>query len=157
MEYLIKEGTSAIPSGCLEWQYGRDTGHLRSFWCQGCGGQMAAWHSVIKHVCSLWCQLIGSHWLGCSWNWPLWPRGSSTLLVSVSPRATDVGLLSIVPPEAGLQVSSMAWDKSLWSSVAILGWVAVVLGYSMADCREEGGIEVLQGAETLGVWSPSVT
>ena len=27
----------------------------------------------------------------------------------------------------------------------------------MAECREEGGVEVLQGAGTLGIWSPKVT
>ena len=37
--------------------------------------------------------------------------GSSTLLVGASPRAADVGFPSVVPPEAGLEVSSIAQDK----------------------------------------------
>ena len=38
--------------------------------------------------------------------------GSSALMVVGAPKATDIGLPRVVSPEAGLEVSSAAQDKS---------------------------------------------
>ena len=95
--------------------------------------------------------------LGTAKTGPSAPSGSSPLIVDGPSGATDVGLLGIVSPEAGLEVLSITQDKSSWSLVAILGQVAVSLGHSMAECGEEGGVEAPWGVGVMGIWSLTLT
>ena len=76
---------------------------------------------------------------------------------SGAPRAADGGLFGVESPNAWLEVSSIACDKSSWTSAVMLMWLAVLGGHSIGRWEGEGGIEVLQGAGALGIWSPSVT
>ena len=99
----------------------------------------------------------GSHWLGHGWNWPVWPKQLFHSDGQWGTQATDTGLLGVLSPEAGLEVSSTTLDKSSWSLVATLGQVAVSLGHSMAECGEEGGAEASHVAGVMGIWSLILT
>ena len=132
---------------------GRDTGHLRSFWCQGWRRQMADWDGLIRPSCLWWCLLEGSYWLLHGWNWPVQPKWILFSHSQWGTQATDIGLLRVLFPEAGLEVSSTIWDKSSWSLVAMLVWLTILLGLSAARCRKEGGVEALQGPGMKGILS----
>ena len=83
-------------------------------------------------------------------------RGSSSLISGGAHRVTDVDLLGVVCPGTRLQVLSTALDSSSWSLAAMLVWVAVSLGHSMAECREEGSVEALWGAGAMGIQLPNI-
>ena len=82
--------------------------------------------------------------------------GSLAPVVNEAPWTTNIGLLRVLSPEPGMEVSSTTEDKSSWSSVAILGQVDDPLGHSMAKHGEEGGVETLQGPGMMGGQSPSI-
>ena len=81
---------------------------------------------------------------------------SSTLMVNGAPLDTDIGLLGVLSPKAGPKVSSTIWDKSSWSLVAMLMWLAISLGHSAAEHGEEGSVEALWGPGMRGILSPGI-
>ena len=82
---------------------------------------------------------------------------SSVLAEGEAPRAGDVGLFWVEPPNAWLEVFSTACDRSSQMSAVMLMWLSALGGHSIVRWEEEVGVEVLQGAEAMGTWSPGVT
>ena len=82
---------------------------------------------------------------------------SSTLVEGEAPRATDVGLFGVESLDASLEVSRIAHDRSSWTSAVMLMWLSALGRCSMARWDGEGGVNVMQGAGALGIWSPGVT
>ena len=80
----------------------------------------------------------------------------SALMVNGAIWTTDIGLLGVLSPEAGLEVSSTIWDKSSWSLAAMLLQLAASLGHSTAKHVEKGSVEALQGPGRRGILSPSI-
>ena len=136
---------------------GGDASCLGSFWHRGQRGQIADWDSIIDCIHSWWQLQGGSHWPWHGWIYPLQAEGALALISDGASRATVVDLLRVLLPGTGLGVLRTAFDSSSWSSAAMLVRVAVSLGHSMAECREEGGVEVPQGAKAMGMWPPSIT
>ena len=69
----------------------------------------------------------------------------------------DVGLFGVESPEAWLEVSSIACERSSRTSAVMLMWLSVLGGCSMVRWEGEGGVKVPRGAGALGIRSPSVT
>ena len=79
--------------------------------------------------------------------------GSSSLMINGANQTTGIGLLRMLSPEFGQEVSNTIWDKSSWSLVAMLVQLATLLGHSAGKCRKIGGVEALQGPGTKGILS----
>ena len=74
----------------------------------------------------------------------------SPLIVDGVTQAAESGLLGVLSPKAGPEVSSTIHNKSSWSSAAMVmqiasALLASVLWHSMAECWEEDSVEVLGG------------
>ena len=81
---------------------------------------------------------------------------SSALVEGGVPWAMHVGLIGVESPNAWLQVPSIPHDKSSWTLVVMMMWLSILGGCSMVKWEGEGGVEVLWGARTFGIWSPGV-
>ena len=136
---------------------GGDTSCLWSFQQRGQRGQMADWDSIMNCSHSQWCLWGGSHWLWCGWICPLLAEGVFRSNQWWSTEGHWFWSLWGSVPGTGLEVLSTALDSSSWNLAAMLVWVAVSLGHSVAECREEGSVEALHGAGAMGIWPPSVT
>ena len=69
----------------------------------------------------------------------------------------DVGPFGMESPDAWLEVSSPACDWNSQTSAVMLMWLSALGGCSIVRCVGDVAVEVLWGAEALGVWSPDVT
>ena len=68
-------------------------------------------------------------------------EGIFPLLVAGMLRAMDVGLLGEIHTERVLAILSIVLDKSSSISIAMQGWVTMLLGHSMTECGDEIGFE----------------
>ena len=68
---------------------------------------------------------------------------SSILVEGRAPRAADVGLSGVESPDAWLEVSSIAHDRSSQTSAVMLMWLSVLGRCSMVKWEGEDDVQFL--------------
>ena len=133
----------------LRLQSSGDIDRLVSFWHRGQRKWPAqgGWHWCYHQV---WIPAVipGRRWpLVQGMSKPVLYRPSEffATMEGGAPWAADVGLPRMVCTGTEPEVLSMACDSSSWSSTAMLVLVVVPLGHSMAECGQDGDVEIIWG------------